>query len=97
MPTSQQNTTQVTFYYDNGESEAFNLPVPPAEFKKQVNLLLERPWLTFHLFDQTVFVCMARVVKVEVKPPLSEIVGVGVFPNADRVTNMQRGATGRFV
>ncbi|MBC6477668.1 MAG: hypothetical protein GDA56_07670 [Hormoscilla sp. GM7CHS1pb] len=96
MP-SQQDTTQVTFYYDNGESEAFNLPVPPAEFKKQVNLLLERPWLTFHLFDQTVFVCMARVVKVEASPPLSEIVGVGVFPKADRVTAMQRGATGRFV
>ena len=94
---SQENTTQVTFYYDNGESEAFNIPVPPAQFKQQVNLLLERPWLTFHLFDQTVFVCTARVVKVEVKPVLAEIVGVGVFPNAERVTAIQRGAVGRFV
>lgn len=86
------DVTEVTFYYDNGQSDAFTIPVAPEEFREQLQLLLERPWLTFHLFDQTVVVCMARVVKVEVKPPMAEIVGIGVFHNSQRVTAMSRSA-----
>lgn len=87
----QQELTQVTFYYDNGQSEGFNIPVSPQEFQQQIQLLLERPWLTFHLFDQTVFVCTARIVKVEIKPALPQIVGIGVFPNTQKVTALTRG------
>lgn len=93
---AQEDVTQVSFHYDNGQSESFNIPISPSEFKQQINLLLERPWLTLHLFDQTVFIYTSRIIKVEVKPALPEIVGVGVFPNCQRVTTMQRGATGRF-
>ncbi|MBD2312730.1 hypothetical protein H6G20_13750 [Desertifilum sp. FACHB-1129] len=86
------DVTEVTFHYDNGQSDSFTIPLTPDEFREQVQLLLERPWLTFHLFDETVFVCMARVVKVETKPPMPEIVGIGVFHNSQRVTAMSRGA-----
>lgn len=89
---NQDYGTEVVFHYDNGQSDAFIIPLAPEEFKEQIQLLLERPWLTFHLFDQTVFVSMARVVKVEVKPSLTEIVGIGVFHNSQRVTAMSRGA-----
>lgn len=88
---SQDETTQVTFHYDNGQADTFVIPVAPSEFQKQITLLLERPWLVLHLFDETVFVCTNRLVKVEVKPPLSQMTGVGVFPNSQRATALNRG------
>jgi hypothetical protein len=96
MYSEDTDATEITFFYDTGESESFSLPIAPEEFQKQVNLLLERPWLTFHLFDRTIWICMARVVKVEVKPELSGIVGVGVFPNVEEMTTIQRGSRGRL-
>jgi hypothetical protein len=48
--------------------------------------------LTMHLFDRTVLICTAQVMKVEVKPPLSDLEGQGVFPEAQRVTALTHGA-----
>jgi hypothetical protein len=93
---AQTNATQVTFYFDNGQSEAFNIAVPAATFSQQLPQLLTQPMLTFHLIDQTVIIYTAKVIKIEVKPPISQIQGEGTFPNSQRVTTMQRGATGRF-
>ncbi len=93
---TEEEVTQVTFFYDTGESDSFNVPIVPEELQKQINLLLERPWLTFHLFDRTVFICMARVVKVEVAPTLEQMVGVGVFGNVEERMMRQRAAQGRF-
>ncbi len=85
------HVTQVIFYYDNGQSEGFNIPISPEEFQQQIQLLLERPWLIIHLFDQTVFICTSRIIKVEVKPAMNQMVGVGVFANCQRVTALMKG------
>lgn len=91
MTYSDEPLTQVTFHYDNGQEDSFLIPVAPEEFQKQLPLLLERPWLTFHLIDASVVVAMNKVVKVETQPPLTTF-GVGVFANAERVTPLVRGS-----
>ncbi|MEW6492739.1 MAG: hypothetical protein AB1589_09555 [Cyanobacteriota bacterium] len=84
--------TQVTFHYQNGETESFDIPITPQAFQQQLQGLLNQPWLTLQLFDSTVFICTAQVVKVEVKPPLPEIQGDGVFSDVQRVTPLTHGA-----
>ncbi|CAC5340882.1 MULTISPECIES: hypothetical protein [Planktothrix] len=89
-------TTQITFYYDNGHEESFSVPIPPVELVQQLPELLHQAWLTFHLIDQTVMVNMAKVDKVELKPPVPELQGQGIFLNSQRVTALHRGAVGRL-
>lgn len=84
--------TQVTFHYQNGETESFDIPITPQAFQQQLQSLFNQPWLTLQLFDSTVFICTAQVVKVEVKPPVSEIQGDGVFSDVQRVTPLTHGA-----
>lgn len=91
-----QGSSQITFYYDYGHSESFNVQVPAATLTAQLPQILSQPWLTFHLIDQTVIVAMAKVIKVEIKPPISGYQGEGVFPNSERITSLQRGAVGRL-
>ncbi|MBE9185117.1 hypothetical protein IQ270_10410 [Microcoleus sp. LEGE 07076] len=92
----KENTTQVTFHYVEGQTETFTIPMPAQEFQEEVLHLLNQPWLTFHLVDQTVFICTARLVKVEVKPAIPQLQGQGIFPNSLRVSTMQRAAAGRL-
>ncbi len=92
----RENTTQVTFHYVEGHTETFSIPMPAQDFQEEVLHLLSQPWLTFHLVDQTVFICTARLVKVEVKPSIPELQGQGIFPNSMRVSTMQRAAAGRL-
>jgi len=89
---TDNNGTEIIFHYDNGQADAFILPLTPEELQQQIQLLLDRPWLIFHLFDETVFICTARLVKVEIKPPLTQIKGIGVFANAEKVTALSRGS-----
>lgn len=93
---AQNNSTQVTFYFEDGHSEAFNVPVVSATFGRELPELLAQPLLTFHLTDQTVVICTAKVIKIEIKPALNELQGGGIFPNCQRVTAMQRATTGRL-
>ena len=92
----KENTTQVTFHYVEGHTETFTIPMPAQEFQEEVLHLLSQPWLTFHLVDQTVLICTSRLVKVEIKPPIPELQGQGIFPNSMRVSTMQRAAAGRL-
>lgn len=89
---SEDSFTEVTFHYVSGDSESFDIPVTPEAFQEQLQGLLSQPWLTLHLFDRTVLICTAQVMKVEVKPPILEIQGQGVFPDAQRVTALTHGA-----
>jgi hypothetical protein len=89
---SQDSFTEVTFHYVNGESESFEIPLTPETFQQQLSDLLNQPWLTMHLFDKTVLICTAQIMKIEVKPPLTEIQGQGVFPDTQRVTALTHGA-----
>ncbi|MBE9094417.1 hypothetical protein [Tychonema sp. LEGE 07203] len=92
----KENTTQVTFHYVEGHTETFTIPIPAQEFQEEVLPLLSQPWLTFHLVDQTVFICTARLVKVEIKPAIPQLQGQGIFSNSMRVSTMQRAAAGRL-
>lgn len=89
---SEESFTEVTFKYVNGETESFEIPVTPEAFRRQLQGLLDQPWLTIHLFDRTLLICTAQVMKVEVKPPILEFQGQAVLPDAQRVTALTHGA-----
>ncbi|HAX84719.1 MAG TPA: hypothetical protein DCY91_00260 [Cyanobacteria bacterium UBA11370] len=89
---SQAAFTEITFYYINGETESFDIPVSSETFAQQLPDLLSQPYITLHLFDQTVIVFTAQIIKVELKPPIPEFQGQGVFSESQRVTALTRGA-----
>lgn len=90
---SQDSFTQITLHYINGETESFDIPMTPEAFSEQLAELLSQPWLTLHLFDQTVLILTAQIVKVEVTPQLPQLEGEGVLSDCQRVTALSRGAT----
>jgi len=89
---SQDSFTEVTFHYVNGETESFDISITPEAFQEQLPGFLSQPWLTMHLFDRTILICTAQVMKVEVKPPITDIQGQGVFSEVQRVTALTHGA-----
>ena len=90
---SQENNTELTFYYVDGNIESFSLPVNVQEFQAQLQELLKQPWITFHLMDQTVCIFTEKVMKIEINPPINEMQGEGVFPNSQRITALERNAS----
>ena len=93
---TKTTTTQVTFYYENGQAETLSLPISGTDFSQQLPQMLSQPWLTFHLIDQTVVISTAKLLKIEVKPSLVQLEGQGTYANVQRVTALQRGAAGRL-
>ncbi|MEM1170322.1 MAG: hypothetical protein AAGJ08_14900 [Cyanobacteria bacterium P01_H01_bin.35] len=87
---AQENSTEVTFYYINGHTEIFSLPINAQQFQAQLQQLLKQPWITLHLTDQTVCICSDKVMKIEIKPPINQMQGEGVFANSQRITALQR-------
>lgn len=91
---TQENFVQITIYYLDGASEAFNIYAPPDEeaaiLPDDARSLMEQPFLVFNLPEQTVMVNMANVAKLEVKPPQQLLPGGNVLNNADRVTALDR-------
>jgi len=88
--------TQLTFHYLNGQSESFNLYAPIESdgtnqtTQLEVRHLLKKDWWIINLTDQTVFINIDNVVKVEMKPAMPELRGEDVFANAERVTALNR-------
>ncbi|MEQ9481228.1 hypothetical protein [Coleofasciculus sp. F4-SAH-05] len=89
---SQDSFTQITFHYINGETESFDIPVTPEAFGEQLANFLSQPLLTLHLFDQTVTILTAQIVKIEITPQLFQLEGDGVFFDCQRVTALSRAA-----
>jgi len=87
---AQENNTQVTFYYIEGQTETFSIPMSPEEFQQHFLSLLQKRWLTLHLLDQTVCIATERLVKIEIKPPIPELQGPGVLSDCQRITALQR-------
>lgn len=88
---------QMTFHYMNGQSESFNLYAPVDENGEvqitshfEIRHILKKEWWVLHLPDQSVFVNVENVVKLEVKPPMVQLQGEDVFANAERVTALNR-------
>ena len=90
---SQESNTEVTFYYIDGNIERFSLPVNVQQFQAQLQELLQQPWITFHLMDQTVCIYTEKVMKIEIKPPINQMQGEAVFANSLRITALQRNAS----
>ncbi|QYO64083.1 hypothetical protein [Leptolyngbya sp. 7M] len=92
---SQSDYTQLTFYYLNGQTESFMIPAALEDETRQdmrieVRHILQKDWWILNLDEQTVMVNIANVVKVEVKPSLTQLQGEGIFSNAERVTALNR-------
>lgn len=88
--------TQLTFYYINGQSESFNLYAPIEDDGTQqttqleIRHLLKKDWWIVHLAEQSIFINVDNVIKMEMKPTMLQIQGEDVFSNAERVTALNR-------
>lgn len=97
---STSSYTQITFYYVNGQSESFMIHGPSdaslveQDFQQLIRRILEKPWWIMHLSDQSVFVNIANVLKVEIKPTVDQLHGEDVFSHAQRVTALSRSYRG---
>lgn len=93
---SQESYTQLTFHYLDGHSESFNVygSLDSSEtvqgFQIEVRHILKKDWWILNLPEQTVFINIDNVIKVEVKPPMEQLHGEDVFSNAERVTALTR-------
>ncbi|OAB59587.1 hypothetical protein AY600_03110 [Phormidium willei BDU 130791] len=87
---SQYSETQITFHYENGGEESFSVPLTAQQVYQQLQLAIDSPLLTFHLYDRSVTIRFDRVLKVEVFPAFPEVQGDGVFSEAQVVTAMRR-------
>jgi hypothetical protein len=86
----------MTFFYRDGSSESFTV-YPPIEndgtlqtLQLEVRHLLKKDWWIIQLPEQTVFINIDNVLKVEVKPPVEQLQGEDVFANAERMTALNR-------
>lgn len=90
---------QLTFHYRDGHAESFlatesvDLANTQQSVQDYIRYRLNQPWCTLQTPDETVFVNMANVLKVEVKPTIVEIQGEGIFPYAQKVTPLTRSSS----
>jgi len=93
---SQDGLLQITFHYNNGQMEAFNIllhrdsSLTPNEIQQRILKHLEKPWCILHLPEQTICVKTDNLLKVEIKPSMLELHGEGVFSDVRRVTALSR-------
>lgn len=103
----QDSFTQIIFHYTNGQTESFNVlwqgddSMTPQDTQQKLSQFLDKHWCILHLPEQTVCINTANILKVEMKPPLREVKGQGVFSDVRRVTALncssewsKRGVTG---
>lgn len=89
--------SELTFYYLDGRNETFSInsstqtsAATQQGFQVQVRHILKKEWWILHLPEQSVFINVDNVVKVEMKPPLAQLQGEDVFMDADRITALSR-------
>jgi len=96
MYTQAGSYTQFTFHYVNGQSESFNVfeqqeEDPTAQgLQLEMRRFLEKDWWIMNLPEQTVMINVDNVIRVEVKPVMTQLHGEGIFANAERVTALNR-------
>lgn len=93
---SSYTFSELTFYYNDGRNETFTVyeavdgTATQQGFQVKVRHLLRKEWWILQLPEQTVFVNVDNVIKVEAKPPMVQLQGEDVFTEADRVTALSR-------
>lgn len=89
--------SELTFYYADGRNETFTVyealdgASTQQGLQVKVRHILRKEWWILQLPEQSVFINVDNVIKVEAKPPLAQIQGEDVFSEADRVTALTRG------
>lgn len=91
------DTYSLTFYYENGHNDTFLMNAAyrfanGQDLTQALHHLFERGWWTFHLSDRTVVIHTAKVIKIEINPPLDRALGEAVFANASQWTLTTRTA-----
>lgn len=90
--------TEITFHYINGQSDSYTLSsfIEPGttsqDMRQEIRRFLSENWWVLKLPEETIFINASQVLKVELKPPVINLVGEGVLPDAVRVTALRRGA-----
>ncbi len=88
----QNYSLQITFEYNNGEKDSFVVTLsaeeedPYPELRQAMHKRLSQRWCAINTSEETIYVHMANVNNVSVKPDLGESEGDKVFPEAQRVT-----------
>ena len=95
---NQDSLKEITFYFVNGQTESFNIVVradgslTAQDLQQKIMRILDKPWCTLHLPQQTILINTANILKV-LKPPVTEIQGESVFSDVRRVTALARSAS----
>ncbi|KGF73921.1 hypothetical protein DO97_06135 [Neosynechococcus sphagnicola sy1] len=93
---NSESFTQLTFHYVNGEKEAFQVYLPEdateadLNVQEQVQRFLDQRWWIFHLPDETVCIQAETVLKVDIRPAVLAYRDGMVFPDAQRVSALNR-------
>ncbi|MGF1513961.1 MAG: hypothetical protein ACFB5Z_09745 [Elainellaceae cyanobacterium] len=87
--------TEITVHFLDGRNESYTVYDPVEEghqgFQARVQKMLEQDWWILHLSDQTVMLNLSNVIKIEVRPSVSNLQGEAVLKNVDRATALRRG------
>ena len=88
--------TEITVHFLDGRNESYAIYDPVTaeqaqQFAQRVPTLLQQPWWILHLEDQTVMLNLSNVIKIEVRPGLSQLQGDGVISPVDRATALRQG------
>lgn len=97
MP-KQAYSLQLTFQYNNGTKESFLVTVaaeesnPYPELTQAIQQRLNQQWCPIHTVEETIYINMRNVDNVSVKPTLEESEEELAFPEAQRITALNRNA-----
>jgi hypothetical protein len=89
---AKENLVQLTFYYPDGRTEAFHITPSEESLEEDIRQRLGQTWCVLQTPENTVFINMANVLKVEVNPPIVQLQTPEVFPDAERLTPLRRGS-----
>ncbi|MGQ4646688.1 hypothetical protein [Lyngbya aestuarii] len=96
----EDSFVQLTFYYLDGRTESFSIAEnldstePNWSIRQDLRHRLKQPWCILHLPEETVFINMANIYKIELKPSVPQLQGEEVFSQAERLTPLTRSNTG---
>ncbi len=89
---TQEYIVQITFYYNDGRIESFHIRPIGESIEADINQWISKSWCVLNTPDNTVFVNMANILKVEVTPAIGQFSGQDIPFDAQRLTPLTRGS-----